>query len=233
MARKLSRRGVGRAVPLTLLLWFAAAATGCEGTGNGEPTEAENPLLRPGQFTETAPPRFAVEFETTAGDVLVEVHREWAPMGADRFYNLVRAGYYDDTRIHRVVPGFMAQFGIHGDPYVNYVWRDESLPDDPVLQSNLRGRLTFAQAGPHSRTTEVFVSLTDNASLDEEGFAPFGEVVEGMDVVDAFHAGYGDGPPRGDGPYGAMAQARGNEYLDEEFPELTTIVRATIVPDDG
>lgn len=215
-------------VPLTFLL-LAAVVTGCGNTGDGEPAEAPDPLLRPSQFTDTAPPRFSVRVETSVGDFLVDVHRDWAPIGADRFYNLVMAGFYDDTRIYRVVPRFMAQFGVHGDPYVNYVWRRALLQDDPVLQSNRRGRIAFAKAGPHTRSTEVFVSYVDNPFLDDDGFAPFGEVVEGMEVVDAFHAGYGDGPPRGEGPYGAMAQARGNEYLDDEFPELTSIVRATIV----
>ncbi len=220
-----------RAVPALALasLLLLAVAAGCGNAGDEDPSEAPNPLLRPGQFTETGPSRFSVRFETTAGDFVVEVHREWAPVGADRFYNLVKAGYYDDTRVHRVVPGFMAQFGIHGDPYVNYVWRSALLRDDPVVESNRRGRIAFAKAGPHTRSTEVFISTEDNAFLDEDGFAPFGEVVEGMEVVGAFHSGYGDGPPRGDGPYGAMALARGNEYLDEEFPELTIVVRATLV----
>lgn len=225
-------RWVGRPIPVILLL-LGAVAVGCGGAGDREPAEAQDPLLRPGQFTETAPPRFAVRFETSAGDFLVDVHRGWAPMGADRFYNLVKAGYYDDTRIYRVVPRFMAQFGVHGNPYVNYVWRRAPIQDDPVVQSNRRGRITFATAGPHTRSTEVFISYVDNPFLDDDGFAPFGEVVEGMEVVDAFHSEYGDGPPRGDGPYGAMAQARGNEYLDEEFPELTTILRATILPEGG
>jgi peptidyl-prolyl cis-trans isomerase A (cyclophilin A) len=160
---------------------------------------------------------------------VVEVHRDWAPRGADRFYNLVKSGYYDDTRIYRVVEGFMAQWGIHGDPLVDYQWRDELLVDDPVLRSNERGTITFAKAGRNSRTTEVFVNYGDNPGLDDQRFAPFGRVVEGMDVVDAFHAGYGDGPPRGEGPYALQAQAQGNAYLDAEFPELDRIVRATLV----
>jgi peptidyl-prolyl cis-trans isomerase A (cyclophilin A) len=232
MTKQARRRGPDRALPLAFFL-LAAMAAGCGEKGDVQPSEAQNPLLRPGQFTETAPPRFSVRFETTVGEFVVDVHREWAPLGADRFYNLVKAGYFDDTRIYRVVPRFMAQFGVHGDPYVNYVWRNALLFDDPVVQSNRRGRIAFAMAGRNSRTTEIFISYVDNPSLDEGGFAPFGEVVEGMEVVDAFHAGYGDGPPRGDGPYGAMAQARGNEYLDEEFPNLTAILQATLVPDGG
>ncbi len=232
MTKQRPRRGPDRTLPLAFFL-LAAVAAGCGETGDVRPSEPQNPLLRTGQFTETAPPRFTVRFETSAGDFVVDVRREWAPIGADRFYNLVKAGYYDDTRIYRAVPRFMAQFGIHGDPFVNYVWRNALLLDDPVVQSNRRGRVAFAKAGRNSRTTEVFISYVDNPSLDEGGFAPFGEVVEGMEVVDAFHTGYGDGPPRGDGPYGAMAHARGNEYLDEEFPLLTSILRAALVPDGG
>jgi peptidyl-prolyl cis-trans isomerase A (cyclophilin A) len=160
--------------------------------------------------------------------VVIEVHRSWAPLGADRFYNLVRGGYYDDTRVYRVVGGFMAQFGLSGDPYVNQAWKSQFVVDDPVVQSNTRGRVAFAKGGVHTRTTEVFVSYRDNSSLDAQGFTPFGEVVEGMDVVDGFHAAYGDGPPRGEGPYAAMVQARGNAYLDADFPELTHIVSAAI-----
>jgi peptidyl-prolyl cis-trans isomerase A (cyclophilin A) len=122
----------------------------------------------------------------------------------------------------------MAQFGLNGDPYVNQAWKDTYIVDDPVRQSNTRGRMTFAKGGLHTRTTELFVNFRDNSNLDGSGFAPFGEVIEGMDAVDAIYTGYGEGPPRGDGPYAAMAQARGNEYLDAEFPELTQIIRATI-----
>ena len=210
----------------TLLLAACGSPDAGDEAGSGAPA---NPLLRPAQFNETAPPRFAVRFETTAGDFTVEVHRSWAPLGADRFYNLVRAGYYDDTRVYRVVPGFMAQFGIHGDPFVHRAWSRAPLRDDPVTQSNTRGRVTFAKAGRNSRTAEIFISTVDNSRLDTDDFAPFGEVVEGMETVDAFHGGYGDGPPRGSGPYAAMAHARGNEYLDEEYPELTRILRASVV----
>lgn len=213
------------------LLAVAVGCTACGGGGDDARAErAPNPLLRPALFDETAPESYRVRLETTAGDVVIEVHRAWAPLGADRFYNLVRGGFYDDTRVYRVVDGFMAQFGLNGDPYVNQVWKTQYLVDDPVAQSNTRGRVAFAKGGVHTRTTEIFISYKDNRVLDEEGFAPFGEVVEGMDVADAFHSGYGDGPPRGDGPYQAMAQARGNAYLDAEFPELTRIVRATVEP---
>jgi peptidyl-prolyl cis-trans isomerase A (cyclophilin A) len=211
---------------LALLIFMPA----CGGdVPEGDPPVARSPLLRPERFTDTAPATFQVELETSAGDVLIQLHRDWAPLGVDRFYNLVSAGYYDDSRIHRVVPGFMAQFGVHADPYVTQAWKSEFLVDDPVTQSNTRGRVTFAKGAVHTRTTHVFINYGDNSALDEEGFAPIGEVIDGMDVVDAFYAAYGDGPPRGDGPYQAMAEARGNEYLDAEFPELTKIVRATVL----
>lgn len=219
---------------VALLLTALAVACGGSSDGGGEASTAQrNPLLRPDDFDERAPDEYRVTLETTEGDVVIQVHRDWAPLGADRFYNLATAGFYDDSRIYRVVPGFMAQFGLNADPYVNQAWKDEYLVDDPVVESNIRGRVAFAKGGVHSRTTEVFISYKDNSALDEEGFAPFGEVVEGMEVADAFYADYGDGPPRGDGPYQAMAQARGNAYLDEEFPELTRIVDVTVEPGGG
>ncbi len=215
---------------------FAAAAllmVGCSAGDEATPRAAPNPLLQPARFADTAPAVFRVRFETSEGDFLVDVYRNWAPLGADRFYNLVAGGYFDDTRIYRVLDGFVAQFGLNGDPWVNQAWKSEFLVDDPVVRENTRGRVTFAKGGRHSRTTEVFVNLRDNTQLDANQFAPFGEVVEGMDVVDRFHAAYGDGPPRGDGPYQAMVEARGNAYLDDEFPVLTTIVRASLVPTGG
>jgi peptidyl-prolyl cis-trans isomerase A (cyclophilin A) len=187
-------------------------------------------LLTPARLTETAPTSFKVRLETSAGDVVLLVHRDWAPLGADRFYNLVKNGFYDDTRVYRVLEGFMAQFGMNGDPRVNMAWRNKVIVDDPVAQTNRRGTMSFAKGGPHSRTTEVFINYRDNASLDERGFAPIAEVVEGMDVVDGFYKDYGDGPPRGDGPYQAQVQAQGNAYLDVSFPALTRIERARLEP---
>ena len=212
-----------------IALALAALGSGC-GTDRADDTQraAPNPLLRPDRFTETAPDEYRVRLETSAGEVVIEVHRAWAPLGADRFYNLVEGGFFDDTRVYRVVEGFMAQFGLNGDPYVNQAWKSRFLVDDPVVESNTRGRIAFAKAGVHSRTTEVFISYRDNSTLDGQGFPPFGEVVVGMDVVDNFYSRYGDGPPRGDGPYQAMIGARGNAYLDAEFPELTSIRRAII-----
>ena len=203
--------------------------------GGSEPQQDENPiarspLLRPDDFTETAPDQYQVRLETSAGDVVIQVHRAWGPLGADRFYNLVEAGFYDDSRVYRVIPDFMAQFGLHANPYVSQAWKAAYIVDDPVVETNTRGRVAFAKGGVHTRTTEIFISYKDNSALDAEGFTPIGEVVEGMDVVDAFYGDYGDGPPRGDGPYQAMAAARGNEYLDADFPNLTRIVRATVTP---
>jgi peptidyl-prolyl cis-trans isomerase A (cyclophilin A) len=199
-------------------------------SGNSEQAEdprLQNPLLRAGQFDETAPEVFQARLETSAGVFVIEVHRAWAPLGADRFYNLVKRGWYDGVRFHRVLQDFTAGWGIHDDPFVNFVWQKELLLDDAVTQSNTLGRVSFARSGPNSRTTQVFVNLKDNASLDDR-FSPFGEVVEGMDVVDGLYADYGDGPPRGEGVYQAMALARGAEYFDAEFPELDRIERATI-----
>lgn len=216
-----------RARPFAALLVLSLAACGSEKQAEA-PREAPNPLFTPRRLTETAPETYRVRFETSAGDVVVEVRRAWAPNGADRFYNLVKNGFYDDTRVYRVIDGFIAQFGMNGDPRVNVAWKDAIIVDDSVTQSNTRGRVSFAKGGVHSRTTEVFINLRDNASLDDNGFTPIGEVVEGMEAVDRFHAAYGDGPPRGSGPYQAQVQVQGNAYLDAEFPELTRIVRATL-----
>ena len=223
-------RTVARVVFSVLAL---ALLAGCAGDGD-EPSDEpmdprlQNPLLRASQFNETAPDVFQARFETTAGVFIIEVHRDWAPLGADRFYNLIKRGWYDGVRFHRVLQDFTAGWGIHDDPYVNFVWQKELLLDDPVTQSNTRGRVSFARSGANSRTTHVFVNHKDNPSLDDR-FAPFGEVVEGMDVVDGLYAGYGDGPPRGDGVYQARALALGAEYFDVEFPELDRIERATIL----
>lgn len=208
-----------------------ATTTTCGGEPPAEgPRQAPNPLLTPSRLTETAPATFRVRLQTSEGDVVLLAHRDWAPLGVDRFYNLGKNGFYDDTRVYRVLDGFMAQFGLNGDPRVNMTWRNKVLVDDPVAHTNVRGTVSFAKGGLHSRTTEVFINYRDNPALDERGFAPIAEVVEGMDVVDRFHAGYGDGPPRGDGPYQAQVQAQGNAYLDGSFPELTRIEHAVLEP---
>ena len=212
-------------------LWIATAAllAACSAESRQEPVPAApNPLLRPKQLTETAPASFRARFETSKGEFVVRVTRAWAPRGADRFYNLVKNGYYDDTRVYRVLEGFMVQWGVNGDPRVNAAWRSSVIVDDSVRHTNARGTVSFAKGRPHSRTTEIFVNYRDNAQLDDRGFSPFGEVVEGMNVVEAFYVAYGDGPPRGEGPYRARAQALGNAYFDEAFPELDRILRAEV-----
>jgi len=181
-------------------------------------------------FSAQAPDSFRARFETSAGDFVISVHRKWAPRGADRFYNLTRSGYYDDVRFFRVISGFMVQFGIHGDPAVSAAWREQRIPDDQVASTNLRGRVTFATAGPGTRTTQVFINFGSNDGLDGQGFAPFGEVVEGMDVVDRLYAGYGEGAPRGRGPDQGRIQAEGNSYLKSAFPRMDYVKRASIVP---
>lgn len=180
-------------------------------------------------MSQTAPETFRVAFATTAGDFVVEVHREWSPHGVDRLYNLVREGFFEGVRFFRVIEGFMAQFGIAGDPQVAAAWREARIPDDPVESSNTRGRVTFATAGPGTRTTQLFINYADNSRLDEMGFSPVGEVVEGMDVVDALYAEYGEGAPRGRGPDQGRIQREGNAYLESEFPELDWIRGAEIV----
>ena len=214
---------------LTRSLALIALLSACGGdSADSVPAVTRNPLLQPQRYTETAPATYQVRLETSAGDVVIQVHRDWAPIGADRFYNLAKGGFYDDSRVYRVLGGFMAQFGLNGDPYVSQAWKTQFLVDDPFVESNTRGRVAFAKGGLHTRTTEIFISYKDNSALDDQGFTPIGEVIEGMDVVDAFYADYGDGPPRGDGPYQAMAAARGNEYLDADFPELTRILSVTV-----
>jgi peptidyl-prolyl cis-trans isomerase A (cyclophilin A) len=170
-----------------------------------------------------------VRFETTRGSFVVEVVRDWAPRGADRFYNLARARFFDEVTFFRVIPGFMVQFGIHGSPRVASAWREAQILDDPVKQSNKRGRITFATAGPDSRTTQVFINFKDNGGLDSQGFAPFGRVVEGMSVVDSIYSGYGEGAPRGAGPDQQRAQMEGNAYFRREFPKLDYVKTARIM----
>jgi peptidyl-prolyl cis-trans isomerase A (cyclophilin A) len=189
------------------------------------------PLLHPDSplMNRTAPDSFKVLFETTAGDFMVEVERSRAPLGADRFYNLVRHGYYDGVRFFRVVPGFVVQFGLHGDPEVTNAWRDARIPDDSVSTSNRRGSITFATSGPDTRTVQVFINLADNTRLDAQGFAPFGVVTGGMDAVDRLHSGYGEGAPRGRGPDQAQIRQEGEAYLAREFPELDRVIRTRII----
>jgi len=185
-------------------------------------------LSNPASLNEKAPDVYKVKFDTSQGTFQIEVHRDWAPNGADRFYNLVKNGFYNDTRFFRVIKGFMVQFGINGDPKISQVWRNANVADDPVEESNLRGFVTFATAGPNTRTTQVFINYGDNPSLDGQGFAPFGKVISGLDVVQHLYSNYGEGAPRGEGPDQSRVQTEGNAYLQKNFPQLDYIKKATI-----
>jgi peptidyl-prolyl cis-trans isomerase A (cyclophilin A) len=186
-------------------------------------------LMNPAALTEKAPDVFQARFETTKGAFTIEVTRAWAPNGADRFYNLVKNGYYDNCRFFRVLAGFMAQFGINGDPKLNAVWSQARIPDDPIKQSNRRGYVTYAKAPvPNSRTTQIFINYADqNSALDKDGFAPFGRVIDGMKVVDSLYADYGEGGAGG--PEQQYIQQQGNTYLEKSFPKLDYIKSATVV----
>ena len=188
-------------------------------------------LLRPADefWNEPAPERFRVRFETTEGDFVVEAQREWAPLGADRLYNLVRAGFYDDSRFFRIRAGYIAQFGIAGDPVIAAVWRERAFDDDTVRETNTRGRIAYAMTGPDTRTTQLYINLVDNTHLDAQGFAPLGEVVEGMEVVDRLYAGYDEGAGGGmrGGKQGKIF-SEGNAHLDREFPNLSKLEKAVI-----
>ncbi|HOQ45620.1 MAG TPA: peptidylprolyl isomerase [Bryobacteraceae bacterium] len=194
-----------------------AILVGCSGE-----KEAARKAVKP------VPDVYRAVFDTSKGRFVVEVIKSWAPEGAERFYRLIEQKFYDDARFFRVLPNFVAQFGINGDPKVSARWRNLTIPDDPVTQSNKRGTLAFAMAGPNTRTTQVFINLADNERLDDAGFAPFGRVVEGMEVVDKFYDSYRDGPPRGTGPDQTLIEKFGNEYLNSKFPRLDYIITARI-----
>jgi peptidyl-prolyl cis-trans isomerase A (cyclophilin A) len=188
-------------------------------------------LDKPESLTDKAPDVYRARFATSKGDFVIEVHRDWAPQGADRFFNLVKYGYYNETRFFRVVSGFMAQIGIHGKPEMNTVWREQRIADDPVKKSNLRGFVSFATAGPGTRTAQFFVNYADaNSRLDTMGFAPFGQVTSGMEIVDSLYAEYGEGAPQGRGPHQGRIQSEGNAYLLRDFPQLDYVKEATILP---
>jgi peptidyl-prolyl cis-trans isomerase A (cyclophilin A) len=186
--------------------------------------DAKAKLANPAALKEQAPATYKAKFETSNGVFVVEVHRDWAPIGADRFYNLVKNGFYDDCRFFRVMPNFMVQFGINGTPSIQANWRGAPLKDDKVKESNKRGYITFATAGPNTRTSQVFINFKDNGFLDGQGFAPFGQVTTGMDVVDKINAQYGERPNQG------AIQDQGNAYLNKDFPKLDYIKKATIEP---
>lgn len=209
-----------------------AAAAETAGPGDASPAAdgQEGPLHRPESeaMNRRAPDVYRVELSTTEGVFTIEVRRAWAPRGADRFYNLARHGFYEDARFFRVLEGFVAQFGLSGEPGLDALWRQHPIEDDPVEYSNTRGTVSFASAGEDTRTTQVFVNLADNARLDDMGFAPIGEVVEGMDVVESLYAGYGEGAPRGSGPSQGRIVREGNSYLEQNFPKLDYIEEVAV-----
>ncbi|HKS85793.1 MAG TPA: peptidylprolyl isomerase [Pseudolabrys sp.] len=212
---------------------FAALATGAAVSAfllaaAGSSAVAQSSLSNPAALREQAPATYKARFDTTKGAFVIEVTRAWAPKGADRFYNLVKSGFYDNARFFRVISGFMVQFGINGDPAVMARWRAAQISDDPVSQSNTRGMITFATAGQNTRTSQVFINFGNNAQLDNMGFAPFGRVVSGMNVVDSINAEYGEGAPRGRGPDQSRIQNEGNAYLSKDFPRMDYIKKATI-----
>lgn len=224
---------------LTALVLSTAAfaeegAAAAAGEKQGATESVPNPaLLDPSKATGKAPEKFRVKLETTEGPVVIEVTRAWSPNGADRFYNLVKIGFFEDIAFFRVIPGFMAQFGIHGDPKVSRAWRNANIPDDRVVESNRRGTLTYAKTNaPNSRSTQFFINFGNNANLDRMGFSPIGEVVEGMEVVDSIHK-VGEGAPRGPGPHQGRIQSQGNAYLKAEYPDLDYIESAEIVETGG
>jgi len=210
---------------------FAAVFTSQAQETNKEakPLPAAPGFTDPAKLTAKAPDTFKVLFDTTKGKFTVEVTRSLSPNGADRFYNLVMSGYFKDIAFFRVIPGFMCQFGIHGDPAVSAKWREANIADDPVKGSNTRGTITFATAGPNTRTTQLFINFGNNTVLDEQGFSPFGKVIEGMDVVDKINSEYGEGAPQGNGPNQNRIQMEGNAYLKKDFPHLDYIKSASIL----
>jgi peptidyl-prolyl cis-trans isomerase A (cyclophilin A) len=187
-------------------------------------------LLNPSLQKQPAPATYKVRFRTSAGEFVVQVTRAWAPHGADRFYHLVRNGYYNGNRFFRAIAGFMVQWGMHGNPAVTRAWRDATLPIDPVRQSNRRGTITFAMgSSPSQRSTQVFINLVNNGYLDPMGFAPMGEVISGMAAVDRITTVYGEGEPFGRGPDQELVETQGNRYLQQFFPKLDAITTAVIV----
>jgi peptidyl-prolyl cis-trans isomerase A (cyclophilin A) len=203
------------------------------GAAKASASPYERVLLRPTLLTAKAPATFEARFITTKGDFTIKVTREWAPLGADRFYNLVRHHFYDNASFFRVLKGFVVQWGISAYPPVTAAWEHAPIKDDPVVQSNMRGYVTYAMGGPNTRTTQVFVNLVDNKRLDGMGFAPIGQVTEGMDVVDALYSDYGEGAPDGHGPAQDEIEKQGKTYLDKGFPNLDSIKATRLVLPEG
>ncbi|MGP0071638.1 MAG: peptidylprolyl isomerase [Bryobacteraceae bacterium] len=215
------------------LLAQAPASKSAASKGTASKTGAARPsLLNPASLRAKAPEVFKAQFTTTKGDFIIEVHRDWSPHGADRFYNLVKSGFYDGVAFYRVHPGFMVQFGISPKPEVTKAWDNANISDDPVMGSNKRGFVTYAMSSaPNSRSTQVFINFKDNAFLDPQRFAPFGEVISGMEVVDMLFSGYGEIPQmQGRGPDPDKLEAEGDAYLVKNFPMIDKIKTAKVLP---
>ena len=209
---------------MRLLLTFGAVLLLCScGSAPEKPKPSAGKAVN-----STMPDVYQVLFDTSKGSFVVEVHKDWAPKGAERFWKLVNAGFFDNSRIFRVRPDFIVQFGLAADPQVTAMFNASPIDDDPVKQKNTKGTIAFAQSGPRSRRTQVFVNLKDNPDLDKTGFVPFGEVRLGLDVFEKLYAGYGEWEPPGHGPNVARIQTQGNSYLDERFPRLDKILRAKV-----
>ena len=205
-------------------------AAGLLAAGLAAPALAQtSKLTNPAALTEQAPATYKVKFDTSKGSFVVQVTRAWAPRGADRFHELLRMRYFDEGRFFRVIPGFIAQFGIHKDFNVHAKWRNFAILDDPPKEKNLRGTAAFAQSGPNTRATEVFINLADNKDLDEGKFVPFGRITEGLDVIDRLYSGYGELGPKGKGPDAGRAEEEATEYMLPRFPNLDYIKRARII----
>lgn len=214
---------------LLMMAWVALVGCGSGPEVNGEPPVPKAPSIAQADAPKAGGAdanTFQVKFETTKGDFVIEVHRDWSPNGADRIEELVKAGFYDDCKFFRNIKGFMVQFGINGDPKVMDKWRDNTIKDDPVKKSNTKGYVTFAKSGrPNSRSTQIFINYGDNSRLDADRFSPFGQVVSGMDVIDKLYAGYGGDPSEHQGEI----QSQGNKFLEANYPKLDGIKKATIV----
>ena len=209
-----------RNLPCLILCLFLAACGPSEEPKTATETKKPNPDA-------PAPDVFQVNLDTSKGPVIIEVHKDWAPLGVQHFYELVNRGYYDGNRFFRVTHAYV-QFGVNGDPKVSSMWSTANLRDDPVKQSNTKGTVSYAKLGQNSRATQLFINMRDNKDLDKDGFAPIGKVVEGMDAVEAFYSAYGDMPPRGQGPDPTKIETQGNAYLESRFPRLDFVKKATI-----
>lgn len=213
-------RTIRPAIAACTLVLAASLLSGC--------FHSQRALLQPPAHDAVSPAVYRVRFRTTKGPIVIEVHRDWSPLGADRFYYLSQHGFYNGAAFFRVVPNFVVQWGLGPDPKINVAWDKANIQDDPVQQSNVRGMVTYAKGGPNTRTTQVYINLRDNARLDALGFSPFGRVIQGMDVVDKFYGGYGDGAPRGHGPDQERIEKEGAPYLKKGFPKLDRILATQV-----